>query len=142
MMTISGHHILEQQDLARSSTCYDSTVTPGLLVVLIFLVIFRVTRLVIEDTFPPIGVPRKWLLNYWDPDVDWWETHPDAKPHWDALGRSLRYLFSCPWCMSIWLGPVIIWVTMQWYDVPAPVLVWLGGSAVTGLLAGLEEKLS
>jgi hypothetical protein len=117
-------------------------VTPGLLIPLIFLVIFRVTRFVIEDTWPPIGVPRKWLLNYWDPDLDWIAEREGARPHWGRLGPVLRYLFSCPWCMSVWLGPIVIYVTMQWYEVPAPVLVWIAGSAVTGLLAGLEEKLS
>lgn len=116
--------------------------TPGLLVVLLCLVIFRVTRLVIEDTFPPLGVPRKWLINYWDPDLDWLGEHLDARPHGGRLGATLRYLFSCPWCMSVWVGAVVIWLTTRWYEVPAPILVWLAASAVTGLLAGIEDKLS
>lgn len=116
--------------------------TPGLLTVLVILTIYRVTRLVIEDTFPPIGVPRTHLINWWAPDGDWVAEHPHAQPHWGALGRSLRYLFSCPWCMSVWLGPLIIWGTMQFYSVPAPVLVWAAASGLTGLMSALEEKLS
>jgi hypothetical protein len=117
-------------------------VTPGLLILLIFLTIYRSTRFVIEDTWPPIGVPRKWLINYWDPDLDWLDEHPTARPHWGKIGPVLRYLFSCPWCMSVWIGPIVIIVTMQWYEVPAPFLVWIAGSAITGLLASLEDKLS
>lgn len=109
---------------------------------LIFLAIYRVTRFVIEDTWPPLGVPRRWMLNFWAPDDEWVIKRPWSVPHWGALGRALHYLFTCPWCMSVWLGPVVIAVTMRWYDVPAPVLVWIAGSAVTGLLSNLEEKLS
>lgn len=117
--------------------------TPGLLILLLVLTIYRTTRLVITDTFPPIGVPRTRLLNWWAPDLDWLRDHPDCRPHWGALGRSLRYLFSCPWCMSVWVGVPVIWATDRWfYLVPAPVLVWAAASAVTGLLAAVEDRLS
>jgi hypothetical protein len=118
-------------------------VTPGLLVVLIILTVYRATRFVIEDTFPPVGVPRTHLINWWAPDGEWIIDHPNATPHWGALGRSLRYLFQCPWCMSMWIGAAIIWVLQEWFvSVPLPVLVWAAASALTGILASLEEKLS
>lgn len=111
-----------------------------LLDLLIVLATFRITRLIIEDTFPPIGVPRDHLLNWWDPDSDWRATHPGAPPHWGALGRSLRYLFTCPWCMGMWTGAGVVYVATLFYSVPAPVLVWLAASAVTGILAKLDEE--
>lgn len=124
--------------------------TPGLTIFLIFLVTYRVTRLVIEDTFPPLGVPREWLINWWDPDDKWilakdlkdQYKHPNARPHWGALGRSLRYLFSCPWCMSVWTGAGVVYVTTLFVDVPLPWAVWIASSAITGLLASLEEFLT
>lgn len=116
--------------------------TPGLLILLIILTTYRTTRFVIKDTFPPVGVPRTHLLNWWAPDGDWVRERPTAQPHWGAFGRSLRYLFSCPWCMSMWLGAPIIWGVMQFAVVPLPVLVWAAASGVTGLLHDLEDKLS
>lgn len=113
-----------------------------LLFILIVLAIYRITRLIISDTFPPFGIPRLHLINYWYPDSEWLVKNPDAKPHWGSFGYSLRYLFTCPWCMSVWVGAVLIPVVDIWYDVPAPWLVWAAGSALTGLMSGIEEKLS
>lgn len=113
-----------------------------LLVILVMLTTYRITRLVIADTFPPIEKPRVWLINYWWPDEDWKTTHPNAVPNWGKLGWSFRYLFTCPWCMSVWVGGPLIIAVDQWYDVPVPWLVWAASSAVTGLLSGLEDKLS
>jgi hypothetical protein len=127
----------------RDSAWYDLDVPAWLLVVLIVLTVYRVTRLIIADTFPPIGVPRTHLLNWWVPDDDWIATHKDARPHWGALGRSLKYLFTCPWCMSVWAGGILIWaVDAWWVAVPVPFFVWAAASAVTGLLSNLEDKLS
>lgn len=109
---------------------------------LIWLVTFRVTRLIIEDTFPPIGVPRTWLLNWWVPDQEWAKRHPHTQPHWGALGRSLRYLFGCPWCMSVWVGAGVVWIFTLFVSVPLPYAAWITASAVTGLIATTEDKLS
>lgn len=121
-----------------------------LVYLLIVLVTFRATRFVIEDTFPPIGVPREYLLNWWDPDDNWviakdkhdQYVHPNARPHWGAVGRSLRYLFTCPWCMSVWVGAVVVYVFTLFVSVPLPYAVWIAVSATTGLIATTEDKLS
>ena len=76
------------------------------------------------------------------PDGEWVLDHSDARPHWGALGRSLRYLFTCQWCMSMWVGAAVVWAVTAFVSVPLPVLVGAAGSAVTGLLANLEDKLS
>lgn len=131
-----------QQGFTRFSSWYDLSVAGWLVYILIFLVTFRVTRLIIEDTFPPIGVPREAIMNWWVPDEEWLHTHPDDVSHWGALGRSLRYLFSCPWCMSVWVGAGVVYVFTLYESVPLPYAAWIASSAVTGLLASLEEKLS
>lgn len=124
-----------------------------LLIVLLILTVYRATRFVIADTFPPIGVPRTHFLQWLQPDDDWVAARSrratsvdlayTPRPHLGAFGRSLHYLFTCPWCMSMWLGAGIIWAVDAWFvGVPMPVLVWASASAITGLLSGLEEKLS
>lgn len=118
-------------------------VSDGLLLILLVLTIYRVTRLVIVDAFPLLAVPRTYVINWWEPDDEWLTTRPDARPHWGALGRSLRYLFGCPWCMSVWVGGGLIWALDHWWrDVPAPLLVLASASAVTGLMSVIEDKLS
>ena len=106
-----------------------------LLYAVISLVTFRVTRLIVKDTFPPVGVPRDHLINWWAPDGDWVDEHPKAMPHWGAVGRSLRYLFTCPWCMSVWVAPGVIWVFTRFVSVPLPYAAWVVAAAATGLIA-------
>lgn len=112
-----------------------------LIYVLIVLVTFRTTRLIIEDTFPPVGVPREKLLNWWSPTPDE-RGQTSGTPHWGALGRSLRYLFSCPWCMSVWVGALVTYIFTIYVSVPLPYAAWIVAAAGTGLIASVEDKLS
>jgi hypothetical protein len=109
------------------------------LYVVISLVTYRATRLVIKDTFPPIGVPRDHLINWWDPDDEWIadRTTPEStpRPHWGAIGRSLRYLFTCPWCMSPWVGALVVYVFSLFVSVPLPFAAIIVAAAATGLIA-------
>ncbi len=107
---------------------------------LIVLVTFSVTRLVIKDTFPPLGVPRDHLINWWDPDDEWKIERmsrglPEPQAHWGAVGRSLRYLMQCPWCMSVWVVAGVIWVFTLYVSVPLPWAVGIATRAVVGLIA-------
>jgi hypothetical protein len=128
--------------------CYRERVPLWLVYLLLWLTIYRLTRLVIQDTVPPLGWLRERVLNWWEPAVTWrfhgdgtpW--HPDAQPHWGVLGRSLRYLFTCPWCMSAWVGAATTAVFTRWVSVPLPWAAWIVGTAVTGFLAGLEDRMS
>ena len=111
-----------------------------LIYLLIVLVTYRVTRLVIKDTFPPLGVPRDHLINWWDPDDEWKidrmsRGHDEPKPHWGAFGRSLRYLFQCPWCMSVWVGVGVVYVFTFYVSVPLPYAIWIVATAANGLIA-------
>jgi len=119
-----------------------------LLYLLIWLVIYRVTRLVLLDTVPPIGWARERVLNWLEPSPQWMfhrdgsPRRPDARSHLGGLGRSLHYLMTCPWCMSVWVGAATVYIFTLYVDVPLPWAVWIAGSAVTGLSFGLEERLS
>jgi Protein of unknown function (DUF1360) len=80
------------------------------------LATFRLTRLLVEDEITsPI---RKAVWKRYDPS--------DSK---------LGYLFTCPWCVSIWVGAGIVAAR---YAAPAqwePVARVFAGSAVTGMIA-------
>lgn len=106
-----------------------------LLYVTITLVAYRITRLIVQDAFPPVGVPRDYLINWWSPDDEWIADHPKAEPHWGALGRSLRYLFTCPWCMSVWVAAPVVYVFTLFTSVPMPYAAWIVAAAGTGLIA-------
>lgn len=118
-----------------------------LVVVLIALATFRLTRLVVKDTIPAVKVPRDAIVNWLDPDdawkIEWLASRELAgKPYLDppsghlgAVGKSLAYLLSCPWCMSVWVGAAVTYATNLWVSVPMPWLTWAAACAVTGLLA-------
>lgn len=104
------------------SRVYDAAVT--LLIVLVCLATFRLTRLVVADEFPPTAALRDWV------DRRWGEESAQA------------YLAHCPWCVSVYLGGVIVLLTDHFIDggLIAPFLVWGTASAVTGLIASVEPE--
>ncbi len=111
--------------------------------VLIILATFRLTRFMITDMMP-LGWLRERFLEWLRPSDEWKieNNQPYASGHWGWLGGKLHYLLGCPWCMSIWVGAGVVYVFTLFTSVPLPVAVWLSASALTGLLANLEDKLS
>lgn len=110
------------------------------LYVIIWLTTFRVTRLIIQDTFPPVAWPRQKILDWLKPDYEeFFRTHDvneePPKAHLGAFGRSLHYLGTCPWCMSVWVGAGVVWIFTLYVSVPLPFVAWITASAVTGLIA-------
>lgn len=114
------------------------------------LVVHRLTRLLVRDQFPPIAWPRERLVLYWRPDMadesarTWYvRRHAEPpQPHWGGLGRSLAYLLTCDWCVSIYVaaGVVLVeWYWAGWFTHPLEaVLIGLAASTVTGLIAQRE----
>lgn len=79
------------------------------------LTVARLTRFIIDDQLT-IGF-RRWTLQKWG-DTSW-----------------QSYLITCPWCMSIWIGILIMPVAALWPSiwVIAPLSV-PAASMITGLL--------
>ena len=111
-----------------------------LLVVLLFLGTYRVTRLITYDQFPLIAVPRERVTNWWDPTPEWREAHPTAVPHWGGFGRALGYLWECDWCVSVYVGAGLTWLTYAYTDVMQWVLMGLAASAVTGIMRSRDPE--
>ena len=102
---------------------------------LICLTTFSLTRLAIKDTFPPVAWPRERILNWLEPDVEWIARRPGARPHLGPLGRTLAYLMTCPWCMSVWIGALVVYGFTWFVSVPLPIVAVIVARAVTGIIA-------
>lgn len=118
------------------------------IIILTCLTVFRVTRLLVIDRVferPRLALYRWACLrgeNAWA---------RDAEPEDRALVLSniaqgltkmplLAYYLTCSWCVSIWVGAAVVGTEMlTMRDVPAPILLWLASSGVTGILSSWEK---
>jgi hypothetical protein len=110
----------------------------ALVVLLFVLATHRLTRLLIHDEVPLVAAPRNWLLD----TFGYYDEHDDlvGGRRWGKLGWSIAYLFTCPWCMSIWVGYGLLLVCyLTGVDMPVPWLVPLVASSITGLIAEREK---
>lgn len=86
--------------------------------VLVALATWRITRLLIVDSFPPFVAFRRKLFAY------------ERTPKWFA------YLWTCVWCMSVWVAvPVVVLLApdqWSWQDKTAAVFAFSGVSGLIG----------
>lgn len=66
---------------------------------------------------------RRWLAKH--------PGEPENSEEWRSL---LAYQLSCPWCVSPYVGAVVVAVTDLWVGLPTPVLVWLAAAGFTGAM--------
>lgn len=109
-----------------------------LLVALVCLATYRVTRLITADAI--FDRPRDAVRWFFEGRY----IRRQSEERQRELGQSddwhskLAYFVGCPWCVSLWVGGLITLATMLVVAVPYPLLVWPATSAVTGLLASWE----
>ncbi len=104
----------------------------------------RATRLVTADKLPLIGVPREKF-------VERWGVFDDAKGDERKISiseretnifmSSIAYLWECPWCMSIWIGSLLTYLTYMWPDTMMWVLLVGVASTVTGFISHAESLI-
>lgn len=131
-----------------------------LLLLVMSLATYRLTRLLVADTFPPVLWLRDRLAGGWRP-----LTEPEQikltelmrsgdDPGWEFRvddGEQLRYvrrarwspfwlaeLISCPWCASGWVALAVTAGTWAVVGLPVPLLVWPAVWAAGALVAGQE----
>lgn len=81
------------------------------------LAVFRLTKLIGEDAFPPFAIPREKLLDRLGPD------------------SSFAYLITCPWCISPYIAAVAM-AARRYLPGPWSVVARaLAASAVAGVLS-------
>ena len=129
-----------------------------LLLLVMSLAVYRLTRLVVADTFPPVLWLRDRLVGGWRPltEKEWaqlrsagsaympwktqtidevenrWVERKTWSPYW------LAELLSCPWCASGWVALGVTAGTWAVVGLPVPVLVWPAVWAASALLAAQE----
>ena len=114
-----------------------------LLFVGLVVTIWRVTRLLIKDEFPPVLALRIWVFREFawvDPNG-----HVIGGRKWGpvptGLSHAIAYIFTCMWCMSFWVG-LVVWALADWrLSVPFPWLIIAAGSGLSGLMGQIEAKL-
>jgi hypothetical protein len=134
----------------------DTFWVPVLLPILLVLVVYRLTRLITTDDFPPVLWVRDRLAGGWRPltDPEWerlrvhgreilnpmraidgvenrYITRASWSPHW------LAELITCPWCASGWVSGAVVLATDLTVGLPVP---WLYGPAVWGAAALLSSQ--
>lgn len=97
-----------------------------LLVLLVCVATYRLTRLLALDEFPPTAWMRDRVERRFGAD------------------SSPAYLVHCPWCVSVYVGAAVVLATDAAVDggLAVPALVWGAASAVSGLLAAVETALN
>jgi hypothetical protein len=93
-----------------------------LIALMIPLTVYRVSRLIALDAFPPVAIPRDWVLRKLGDD------------HW------FSYLITCMWCVSVYVSAGVVLVADRFVSVPLPWLLWPTASAVTGYMAVHEPE--
>ena len=139
-----------------------------LLLIVMALAVYRLTRLVVVDTFPPVLWLRDRIAGGWRPltekeqekyvtDVAGVVEGPVALPH-PTLGALMRTdgevsryarrwkrspfwladLISCPFCASGWVALGVTVGVWATVGLAMPLLVWFATWALGGLLAAQE----
>jgi hypothetical protein len=97
--------------------------------VILSFVVYRITRFIVDDSL--IDAQRGWFLK-----KVMRGRSPELKydPPTPAWRLKLHDLFSCPFCMSVWVGALtVLAVTLAGMNVPMPIVEWLavcGGAMV------------
>jgi hypothetical protein len=104
-------------------------VPPLVLLLLLGLACYRLTRLVVKDDFPPVAHPRAVLGH--------WATRAERR-RW----RWVYDLLDCHWCASGWvaLGLVAGVDLLSTVSVPLPALLWPATWAVGAFLNQVEPE--
>lgn len=121
---------------------------PYFLLIVMVLTVYRLTRLVVKDTLPPVLWVRDRLAGGWRPMTSFesadqgatveiggitnlWVNRVSWSPDW--LGE----LITCPWCASGWITGAVVLATDLTVGMPLP---WLSGPAVWGAAALIASK--
>lgn len=109
---------------------------PGLTILLLSLVAFRVTRFILEDSL--IEEPREWLRRKL---IGIPKGINQPMPVWR---RKLLEIIECPWCMSVWVSAGTVGLAWLTWDAPRPPLFWEWLSVCAGsvILYFLADKLA
>lgn len=102
---------------------------------LLFLTVYRVTRFVTHDALTRRlreRLQNRFEQRWIDKQAAEERTMLAADPQWHSLGA---YFLQCPWCVSMWTGAPVVAAAYYTVGVPYPVLTWAAASAAAGILS-------
>lgn len=104
--------------------------------------IWRTTRLLVKDEFPPVAALRSWFIETFGRRSQRTGELIGGK-RWGALGFSIAYVWSCMWCMSFWVGLALWWLADRaaGLDIAYPWLLVAVASGVSGLVGSIEARI-
>lgn len=112
-----------------------------LLFLALVVTIWRVTRLMIKDTFPPIKAIRDWSVHTFGVlDRDGALTSGKGPRGLRGLAFTYAYIWTCPWCMSVWAGAAVVALADWRLDVPYPWLIVAAGSGLAGVMTWFDVE--
>lgn len=103
-----------------------------LLAVALVVIIVRLTRLAVVDEFPPAAAVRYWFIRTFATADRVGNVQRDRE-RWGrlaGLAYSVAYVWTCPWCMSIWVGALVWGISVWW-----PVVIWPAAIIAAGSMA-------
>jgi Protein of unknown function (DUF1360) len=108
---------------------------------------WRVTRLLIKDSFPPVKLLRDWIIKTFWHEVDdderfvWRLGTTRWQKFWGTVGHSFAYVWTCSWCMSVWVSAALWWIAV-WtgLSVPLPWLMMAAASGFSGLMGAWDAR--
>lgn len=103
--------------------------------------IWRVTRLLVKEDFPPVVKIRDWSIDTFG------RRNADNElvggKRWGIVGYSIAYVWTCMWCMSVWVG-IGMWAVVSFWlglHVSYPFLLVAAGSGLAGIIGSLDERI-
>ena len=109
------------------------------LIVLLIVATWRGTRLLVKDDLPPVRLLREWFIHTFGA-VDGLGKLVGGR-RWGLVGYSIAYVWTCSWCMSVWVGVALVALADWRLSVPYPWLIVAAGSGLSGLLGMLEYRV-
>jgi hypothetical protein len=134
------------------------------------IAVWRLTWLITRDAFPPIAKAREWVLRRWPgPDTEYAPQEVETDEHgprnadgqpitgrlretgvrvgkdfngkWVGLQRrSIGYLVSCPWCVSVWIAAGAWFARREQPAIWTALALILSFSAVASLISFFVGK--
>ncbi|MEV0323036.1 DUF1360 domain-containing protein [Streptomyces sp. NPDC050658] len=105
----------------------------AMLLLVMILAAYRLTRLVVKDQFPPLLWVRHKLAGGWAGPA---QDVPVHRARWSP--QWLADLVTCSWCASAWVSLGVLGCTATVVAIPLPVLTWLAVWAGAALLASQD----
>lgn len=113
------------------------------------VIIARLTRLAIVDEWPPAKGLRHWFVRTFATVDRRGNVVPDPA-RWGrlaGLAHAVAYVWTCPWCMSIWVG-FAVWGIADWsfwgakadMSVSWPWAILAAGSMLAGWDANMQGE--